>query len=110
MKIKILGIVSAIAIIHSCASKPAPPPPVIAPEVKNIEATASVSVALVNPADILQGKTLYENNCGRCHKLFSPTDFNMVEWKPIMASMQKKAGISDADASIVMVYIASEQK
>jgi len=122
MKTKHISILAIAAIIYSCASKPVVvPPPVIAPteeklsvvpppvEVQQV-ATVSLPALPPSPADILQGKSLYENNCGKCHKLFATTQFSITDWQPIVKSMQGRAGLKDSDSVLIMAYLSSEAK
>ena len=121
MKTKHISILAIAAIIYSCASKPVVvPPPVIAPTEEKLSvvpppvevqvATVSLPALPPSPADILQGKSLYENNCGKCHKLFATTQFSITDWQPIVKSMQGRAGLKDSDSVLIMAYLSSEAK
>src|SRR5579872_2715819 len=44
-------------------------------------------------ADLTQGKSLYEQNCQRCHDLKKPESENESEWRGIMPHMSRKAHI-----------------
>ncbi len=57
---------------------------------------------------IKEGRNLYDNSCGKCHKLFDPKEFSKTEWAPILKSMQRKAHLSDAEIAGIAVYINSE--
>lgn len=55
--------------------------------------------------DIAEGKSLYENNCAHCHKLYDPKQFSAEEWKPIMQRMQKNAQLTDEQGMKVYNYL-----
>jgi len=56
---------------------------------------------------IAEGKGLFEQNCGKCHKLFSPTAFTQTEWEPILKRMQPKARLDDQQMDLVREYVYS---
>jgi len=90
MKNKILAMALLSLTIYSCSPKVVP-----TEEPKKIELSAALA----------EGKSLYENNCAKCHDLFKPKDFNAEQWKPIMLSMQKKAKISDEQREKIYNYV-----
>lgn len=53
----------------------------------------------------VQGKTIYEAKCNRCHDLPKPLSYTKEKWQPIMSSMARKAKISDADRELVYNYV-----
>ena len=59
---------------------------------------------------LAQGKTIYENSCGKCHALPVPTDFTSVEWVGIMNAMAPKAKLNDAQHQLVYNYAVSVKK
>lgn len=67
--------------------------------------TKTVADVAVLP-ELAEGKSLYENNCAKCHKLFNPKDFSAEEWKPIVLKMQKKAKIDDATREKIYAYLS----
>jgi len=62
----------------------------------------------VNAERVAQGKSMYENNCARCHKLFATTDYRQTEWAPILTRMQPKAHLEDNEMALISEYINSE--
>jgi hypothetical protein len=56
-------------------------------------------------AEITQGKEIYDNKCGKCHKLFSPTEFSRKKWPGIVDNMQRKAKITDEQKALVVAYV-----
>lgn len=105
MKYKILSIAALALIIYSCKSssgttaanetRPAATP---AP------ATASAGPSVMTP-ELAEGKSLYDNNCAKCHRLFSPNEFSAEDWKPIVAKMQKKAHLDDLQGQKIYNYL-----
>jgi cytochrome c5 len=107
MKTKVILLSFAAALILSCTAgktavaetPPAPPAP------------PTVEVAVIPATEAhAKGQSLYENNCAKCHKLFAATDFSQQEWKPILARMQRKAKLEDADMGLITNYLFELQK
>ena len=96
MKYKIITLIGLVVIINSCVSKSSIP----TTEVKKEEVKTSPMTS-----ELAEGMYLYENNCAKCHKLYSPKDFNVEEWKPIVNRMQKKAQLTDLDGQKVYNYV-----
>jgi cytochrome c5 len=94
MKIRIIAVAILGIFLYSCSPK------VIAPvtEVKKTELTPELAA----------GRVLYENNCAKCHKLFSPTKLSEQDWKPVLVRMQKKARLDDAQMVEISNYIYSQ--
>ena len=67
MKTKLLSAIAIAALLASCSSSK-----------KTVETTEAKQIKLT--PELAEGKTLFENNCGKCHKLFSPDDFTKEEW------------------------------
>jgi len=57
-----------------------------------------------------QGKMTYEKNSAKCHGLFSPERFTQQKWAKIMPVMQKKAKISNEEASLISKYVNARAK
>jgi cytochrome c5 len=96
MKYKVIALAVLSSIIYSCASKSSIP----TTEVKKEEVKTSPMTS-----ELTEGMYLYENNCAKCHKLYSPNDFNAEEWKTILARMQKQAQLTDLDGQKVYNYV-----
>lgn len=102
---KIKWIVSAVlaALILSCASKKTVETITSPPNVPAIVTNEVVGVAFP-----LNGKGLYENNCGKCHGLHNPKDFSAEQWQPILVKMQNYAHLDDAQMAGISDYINSQ--
>ena len=95
IKLRIIAVVILGIFIYSCSPKIIAP---VTPEVKKVELTPELAA----------GKTLYENNCARCHKLYSPTILSQEDWKPVLVRMQRKAKLDDVEMVEISNYIYSQ--
>ena len=91
MKIKLLAIAAVFGVVSACSPN------------KAITKESNAIAVKMNKDEA--GKMLYENNCAKCHDLYSPKDFNAEQWKPIMLDMQKKAKISDSEREKIYAYL-----
>lgn len=102
MKTKIVSLITLMLLVAACGTK------------KN--ATASAELAPVGKEikaveltpELAEGKSLYENSCVRCHKLYEPKKFTKEEWAPILVSMGKKAKLNETQLASVTNYIHSQ--
>lgn len=119
MKIKFIVFALTAAVAFSCASKSATastnsatPQPVEPQATVALEKTETVkpSKASAEPMTeaLMAGKTAYDNNCAKCHKLYEPKEFSKTEWAPILLRMQKKAHLSDAEMAPITNYIYTQ--
>lgn len=58
----------------------------------------------------LQGQTLYENSCKRCHRLHNANEYTAARWPSILNNMQKKAKITDQQKELIFEYLAINSK
>ncbi|WP_309640824.1 cytochrome c [Flavobacterium sp.] len=110
MKLKIIALTILAVIIYSCASKTAvapttPKPPPIKEVVKTTDKDAKV---MVMTEELTIGKTTYENNCAKCHRLFAAKEFSKEDWAPILVKMQMKAHLDDAQMASITNYIYTQ--
>lgn len=59
------------------------------------------------------GETLFENNCGKCHKIDRPKakKKTRAEWETTVLRMKKNgAEITDAEAKLIIDYLAETYK
>lgn len=61
-------------------------------------------------AQFMQGKTLNENNCAKCHKLKDPANFTEERLNKVIPNMAKKAKLTDADKDLVLKYYIASGK
>lgn len=107
MKRTLFCLMAATALVVSCAPKLKvaalqPDPVQVPPKLDSPEMIAPTA-----DADLAAGKTLYENKCAMCHRLYEPREFTPEAWKPILKSMAIKANIDDAQRDQVYRYIVS---
>lgn len=55
--------------------------------------------------ELQQGRTLYINNCGACHSLYSPDDFSAGNWKSIIPTMAPRTTLTAAQIILVTKYV-----
>ena len=107
MKLKIVAIAIVVLLIYSCAAKSS----VTIVEAKKEELSKEPVVEtkyFVMTEALAEGKTLFENNCAKCHSLYNPKDFSSEQWQPILIRMQKEAGLDDAQIGSISNYINSQ--
>lgn len=95
MKSKIVTVALLAITLYSCGGSKSATPMV---DAKKVVTTTSLE----------EGKSLYESNCAKCHKLYDATDFSKEEWKPIVGKMQKKAHLTDEQGTMIYNYLASK--
>jgi cytochrome c5 len=95
----------------AATTTPATPPPVAAAD-PGMPVEADANRALMKfPGttlpQLVEGRTIYNTNCGRCHKLFKPTDFNEAQWRNVVPPMAQKARLDAAAESKVLAYVVT---
>jgi len=90
MKTRAVTLVVLGMFVFSCAPKIVTP---IAEEKKGLT------------PELAEGKSMYENNCAKCHNLKNPNEYTAEEWQPIMIRMQKKAKITDVEREKIYKYV-----
>lgn len=96
MKYKVLALAVLATILYSCASKTA----VATTEVKKEEP----KVTTLTP-ELAEGKSLYENSCARCHRLYEAKEYSAEEWKPIVLRMAPKARLTAEQGQKIYNYV-----
>ena len=64
------------------------------------DATANATLA-----ELQEGRTLYINNCGKCHSLYSPDDFSVSTWKAIIPVMAPNTTLDGSQVILVTKYV-----
>jgi hypothetical protein len=54
-----------------------------------------------------EGRKIYAANCGNCHNLYIPGQYNSAEWERNVAEMQEKGKITDSQKVKVLYYLKS---
>lgn len=63
-----------------------------------------------SPEMAQKGKTIYTENCNRCHDLFEPNAFTKKDWGYWINEMKGRAEISDEQAALIYAYMANGAK
>lgn len=69
------------------------------------EAAVAEVKAKYSEAQLDEGKSLWQGNCGKCHKLFEPESRPVKQWEKILPRMSKKAGLSGEQAGKVRAFV-----
>ncbi|NVO11574.1 MAG: hypothetical protein HXX16_16545 [Bacteroidales bacterium] len=55
--------------------------------------------------ELQQGRTLYINNCGICHGLYSPDSYTPTQWKSILSNMVPRTNMTSSQTQLVTKYV-----
>lgn len=69
--------------------------------------TGVAGTKTITAEHLAQGKTIFDNSCGKCHDLPNPADHNAQDWVGIMNSMAPKAKLNEDQHQMVYDYIVS---
>jgi cytochrome c5 len=108
MKYKLLSLAVLATIIYSCASKSTVPTTEVKkeePAATTVTGAPTTTGPTVMTPELAEGKSLYDNNCAKCHSLYDPKDFSHEDWKPIVLRMQKKAHLDDVQGQKIYNYL-----
>lgn len=94
---KVIYTVSAIAILAACTPKTAEV--IEAVEVENVETEKSPNT------EVAEGSQLYMDNCGKCHKHKTVTDYNQEQWKKIVPNMAAKSKLDATQENKILQYV-----
>lgn len=89
-------------ILYSCTPKAAK---TVTPSDSNEAYRAFVNN--YNEQSLASGKTLYLNNCAKCHKLKDEQNYTIDKWDKILDRMIPKAKLSEEDGKLVRAYVYS---
>ena len=56
-------------------------------------------------AKIAEGKTIFENSCNKCHKLFEPSKHTDAEWIETLSRMAPRANLTADQHQMVYDYL-----
>ena len=68
--------------------------------------TESDTTANATLSELQQGRTLYIDNCERCHNLYSPDDFSAATWNNILAKMGPRTNMDQSQITLVKKYVS----
>jgi cytochrome c5 len=99
---KLILMIVLLFINYSCSSKKVVTS--TSNEIKTeTDATEFSQVSTTNRIEL--GKSIYENNCAKCHDLPNIKAYSITAWQPILIKMQKKAKLSDQEREQINDYI-----
>lgn len=75
------------------------------PEIKVAEARKNYS-----EDQMAEGKVLWESNCDKCHKLFTPESRDVEKWEAVLPRMVKRSKLTDQQAGMVRAYLITHAK
>ena len=55
--------------------------------------------------EIAEGSQLYNDNCGKCHKLKNVTDFTQENWKKIVPNMSQKSKLDATAENKILQFV-----
>jgi cytochrome c5 len=62
------------------------------------------------PAQMDEGKVLWQNSCGKCHKLPQPESYTVSKFDRVLPRMIKKAKLTDEQGAKVRAYLIANAK
>lgn len=72
------------------------------PSKKNVNKVEQASLE-----ELQQGHDLYINNCGKCHKLYSPGSRSNIEWKQALNKMIPKTQLNNDQSYLIYRYLVN---
>jgi cytochrome c5 len=79
-----------------------------APSPEPVPDELAISGAVITTEN--KGQSLFEQSCGRCHKLPDPAAYTKEEWVPIVQNMRFRARLTVEEGNQVYDYVASLAK
>jgi hypothetical protein len=96
MKKIFIAFATCAAIISSCAPKV-----VFEQEITPVKEQTETKPEV----KYLEGKTLFQDNCGKCHELFQPSQFSKAQWAKIVPAMAKEAKLNATQENQILLYV-----
>ena len=96
-------------ILYACAPKITAPPAskeVAAAEPAKVVVAEEIKEVVLTP-ELAKGKSLYEDSCANCHKLFPASRHDKEGWVVTMDRMAPKARISEEDKKMIYNYLVA---
>ncbi len=94
--------IAAVALLVSCKSKTTTEP--VSNKVVGVSPSFTGKKQLTEGM-IAQGKTIFDNRCGKCHDLPNPKSFSDEKWVGIMNAMAPKAKLDAKQSELVYDYV-----
>lgn len=77
------------------------------PKVATTAPTAAVSAETVLSPELAKGKSLYEDSCAHCHKLFPASKHDKEGWVKTLDRMAPKAKITEEEKALIYNYLVA---
>ncbi|MBS1590392.1 MAG: cytochrome c [Bacteroidetes bacterium] len=101
----ILALVACAAFMANCSSSK---------KSASTEMSEAAKVAEVNknftPTQMLEGKTLWENHCGKCHKLYEPGSHSVAKWERVLPRMITRSKLTNEQGQLIRAFLLSKAK
>lgn len=94
---KVNFIVATVLILGACTPKTA--------EIVEVEEKSEFPTS-----DVAEGNKLYLENCGKCHKFKTISDYNSEQWEKIVPKMATKSKLDAMQENKVLQYVLWEIK
>jgi cytochrome c5 len=78
-------------------------------EVVEVKTEEKIEV-IEESARVAEGRKVYNEYCGKCHKLKDVPSFTQAQWKTIVPDMAKKSKLTLEQESAVMNYVLEYAK
>jgi hypothetical protein len=95
-KIKWIALILVLVVLVSCSKNSTAS--LYTPTTSDVTATATLD-------ELTQGRTLYINNCGSCHNLYSPDNYSVSGWNSVLSSMAPKTSMTTSQVTLVKKYV-----
>lgn len=66
------------------------------------------ALARYQPADMEEGRRLWQERCVDCHKLYAPESRTVKKWDQILPRMMKRSKLTEEQAGKVRAYIITK--
>ncbi len=91
---KLLAIIIISLVAFACSHKTS----------STTQTTLKESSATVTHEQYVEGRSVYEVNCQRCHALKNPQNYTLDEWSKWVDKMAPKAKLTDEQKTLVLNY------
>jgi hypothetical protein len=61
-------------------------------------------------AQMDEGKTIWQSNCNKCHRLHEPAEHSIDKWEKVLPDMSHRAKLSEADAGKLHAFIITNAR
>lgn len=95
--------------IFACSRKTLPASEVIISN-PTPEATVKNNSETATSKEVITGKSIYINRCGRCHALKPIEKYSKEEWNGILKDMIPRANLNEAEAKEVTAFVLANSK